>query len=233
MKTIMQNNNQNNQQILQSKLDELDHLPGEEAVSFDASWQKLELRMNPVRRRKRNYLYWIVAACLLVGILLPWVLNEQKPPVNEPIKNVSSLPALPAINKDNSVVSNTNKAPIPANTEKTTVKRPVKSPAVLQKQNVALPEQTLAIKPSPVQDIIPAPVVEMPANVTAVVVKKPIGIVHLNDLNDNSSSQLETTAGNENSKLLRFIKRTVVESSLGDGPDQRTTGNHILFKNIN
>jgi hypothetical protein len=64
-------------------------------------------------------------------------------------------------------------------------------------------------------------------------VKKPLGVVHLNDLNNADGSQLEKTAGNENKRILRFIKRTGVETSLGDSPDERTSGNHILLKNIN
>ena len=230
MKTIMQNNNQNNQRILQSKLDELDHLPGEEPISFEASWQKLELRMAPVQKRTRTYLYRVAAACLLAGLLLPWVLNEQKPVGIELVRNVSTIPALPAMNP---VASNSGKTEVPVHTKKTTVHPPAKTPAVLQKQIPEKPEQLLVIQPAPVQELTPAPAVEIPAGVTAVVVKKPMGIVHLNDLNNNTGSQPEQTAGNENKKMIRLIKRSGVESSLGNSPDQRTSGNHILFKNIN
>jgi hypothetical protein len=236
MKTIMQNNNPNNQHILQRKLDELDHLPGEEAISFDASWQKLELRMNPVRRRRRNYLYWIAAACLVAGFLLPWALNMQKPNLNEVVFN--RLPITPSkpIKSNNLIDSNANNTRQDAmlvNTLKTTAKPPFKAPAVLEKQIVVIPENPVALKQSPEQEIIPAPVVDISAPVTAIVVKKPLGVVHLNDLNNADGSQLEKTAGNENKRMIRFIKRTGVETSLGDRPDERTSGNHILLKNIN
>ncbi len=78
MEQGMLNENQN-KGGWKSRLENLDELSGETCRDKNALWQKLDSRLNENQRRTRVVWYWAAAACLLVGLLFPFIKGNRIP----------------------------------------------------------------------------------------------------------------------------------------------------------
>jgi hypothetical protein len=212
---------QNNPSGWKGKLDELDCLPGETIPDNNASWQKLQGRLQEKKRSRKALWYWAAAVVLPVLMLSFWLISRKENeltaalPVQEqtrktitevlPVQDNDTVAAMVVMQNEKKPFVNTNKGiehEIPGST---VIKEPI--------TGTITDDTTAFVKITPV--IIPLAPVD--TSVTAVAiqpVKKKLKVVHINELNEPGLPARIAFPGEDYSVLqFRLINQQVYSTA--------------------
>ncbi|HMK04611.1 MAG TPA: hypothetical protein VK489_10485 [Ferruginibacter sp.] len=209
-------NNQDNANDIpwRNRIALLENIPGEEGYDTEAGWDTFRQRITRQEPRKKIFPY-IAAACLLVLIIMPWVLKENK----TTIAPVSSV----AVKNDGIAQGGPSVVSIkvsPVVKRKKDIRR-------IKKYPVPLPGEVQIIL-THVPDIIPPQYSAVTNSIPVANAPKKLAIVHINDYRN-----LEEPVASRNlpGPVRRMIRRKGSDLSLS-APGKQVTGEHILILNI-
>lgn len=171
-----------------NRLDDLDHLPGEQIPEKNSGWKKLHNRLQEKPRIKIIRWYLTAAACLLLIVGIPWLTINEKD--NNLAKNRAQLkPGNSSITTIPST-GNTIISPLQTQTEnKLSVTAKAKTKQQYQRVYKSIEIDKPVVNKSKVPISINSELYNISINpdtiafVTAVPVKKKLRVVHINELN--------------------------------------------------
>jgi hypothetical protein len=157
-----------------SKLEELDMVPGEPVFNTGAAWEKLEERIAGKKRTVVPLWYWLVAACLILALMIPFI---------------------PAKKTNTNVVLQEKKQP----TEKIVTPKPkennhgiVKLPVIYKRKikNIKVVAPAVAaIKEEITPEIIQPDTAAVPLVVNVVTPRRKLQVVHINEITEQGNQE--------------------------------------------
>jgi hypothetical protein len=203
----MLNEKQNNSNSWKNKLETLDCMPDEVALSKDQVWRKLNSRLKEKESGKKILWYW-VAAAILLAVIIPFVMYKKEDVLVKKVtlpqpKVQPELVILPSASKDMNVATNTmpveKRAILINNKQKNTV---IPSPQItihdtMTKAIVLLPFEK---KLMPVVVVQPS-VDSFIANATSTPKMTKMKLVHINDI--ETTEQEFYTSGEKLKQTLK------------------------------
>lgn len=212
-----------------NKLDDLDHLPGEQIPDKNLGWEKLHNRLQEKSRNKIVRWYWTAAACLLLVIGIPWLTINEKDQ-NLVKNNMQQIPSNSSIlqtpSTDNTIITPSqtqteNKHPNAAKAKIKLQYRPKYNADTID-EPVANQRKVLIKSTPEVFNISINP--DTIAFVTVVPVKKKLRVVHINELDkpkehvqfaqSNASSVFQTKSLNNNAFSVFAVSRNSSDNIL-------------------
>lgn len=213
----MLNEKPNNDFHWQSKLEEIESLPGE-VFNKEAAWGKLHQRMRGTSRNKKMVWYWVAAACLLLAVCIPWLfLANKKEGIlvkNIPVpKQIQSSPShlLPPRNNETvtvtSVLPAEKKLPEPSYKKSDKIKpsfnHAIITPSIVQDKKEKEQFITQKITNNATEPVEPAINIE-----AASPGKKKLQVVHINELGDRVTESPNIARSYERHPLqVKFINQ--------------------------
>lgn len=161
-----------------SRLEELDHVPGEAAPNKAAAWDRLHARMRHNKSRRKAAWYWSAAACLLAAGLLPLWLRHTKHTVE-----IRTLPAVVYRHSDTPATLLPLKKPAPVEPvqENAGLVSTAKPDMLLAHPVVVPPVNPIHLPPAAAQDMVRTADTMLAAAPAAKAAKK-MRVVHINEL---------------------------------------------------
>ena len=207
-------------------LQELSSLPGEDYPDINAAWQKLEVRLNAKKKKRKPLFYWLAAAsvltCIMIAIL-PGKTNKETAIQNLIQQNKQTgkreiEKPFPLEKQNDIAIKQLDKKHKP---DLVTIKSPVvKShsiPVVIEFVAVIPPEKKDSLIAS---TIIPQNIKSKPIVFSSL--KKKMPVVHINDI-EKPVDPIEAVAGNNDRPAfkVRLFNRNILPGSSTDNNDNR------------
>ena len=184
-----------------NKLEELDHLPTEPAADKGELWKRLHARMNQKRKKTKPRWYWTAAACVLLTIGISWFfvdrktsnpVSEKRLPLPQQSSNediaVTSEPAKVDTQSSNVIAKETKKTPVIVNNKKQEFTKVL---LVAKQDDVSnRPDPADSLQVSDRSTFRPADTVSS-ISVTAIPNRRRLPVIHINDLEKQSESQIK------------------------------------------
>jgi hypothetical protein len=170
-----------------SKLEGLTGLAGEDAMDNEASWQKLERRLQDKPRKSKAGWYW-AAACILAALFIPMMMNKKENGVvkSSSKEEIKITPLLVPSTSTNEMIQ------AHAEVEPKLIENPVKKDknsigikATQKKEEPVVVAERL-IEKDPVATVVPTATDTASTIVAAVPLKKKLSVVHINELGPSS-----------------------------------------------
>ena len=218
----MSNEDQDKNIHWRSKLESMEHSPGE-AFNKNGSWNKLHERLQD-GKKKMPLWYWVAAACLFFALMITWLMNDKTQPqiskINTPVKQQDKL-VTPISPQENTVVNDV--AP---------VKKSRVNPVVKANRTVhhVIPAQTFSkidfndavtsqLKDEPVEKSLQIPNTAITVSLPAVQ-KKKLSVVHVNELGGSN---------NESPNVARHIDKRIIQFEIAKG--EAITNSPVVSQN--
>lgn len=231
----MSNKDQNNNHSWQQRLDELDSIPGEPLQDKKPAWEKLQLRLETKPARRKKFFYWAAAAAIILISLLPWIgSDEQADGIKQAQQNDSKNNPGSLTNKQqNNTTVESTAATITIQPKKIITVPPATKKTeqipVAEKNNHTVFENPNEKNTVQISIIKSVPVVDTVKNI-AVVAKKKLPVVHINEL--GNGNQL-TTNNSILDNFKRFIRPSNKDVSIETPANSRFNGDHIIIQHVN
>lgn len=167
-----------------SKLDDLEHLPGQPGVEKGSAWQKLHARINEKQGNKKIAWYWMAAASVIAIALIVWLAPGKK-------------------KQDVAITHNPATHSLPSQTPETTrmIQTPVTLPVIATQKQQA--NKTRSAKPKTIETpavtfsdssdatksdvIVTVPAsLDTLAEVIVAPLRKKLKVIHINELQTNT-----------------------------------------------
>jgi hypothetical protein len=215
----MSNENPGNTSGWRNKVDGLEHLPGS-VFNSDAAWDKLHRRLQGNKSKKKTFLYWSIAACLLLVLMIS-ILNypKNKPQVSnkDTVKEQSKKINTPGVkvkeadkneNKNNSDIVEGKMIPTlnkPAQRNRRIIK--IETATKVRHNDVSINAQEQEPVVKPLQIINNSTTSVFPQ-------KKKLKVVHINELGDPMAEPWDVTRVEDtHSFRLKFANGEVFSNS--------------------
>jgi len=231
----MSNKDQNSNHSWQQRLDELDSIPGEPMQDKKPVWEKLQVRLETRPARRKKFFYWAAAAAIILISLIPWIgSDEQADGIKQAQQNDSKNNPGSLTNKQqNNTTVESTAATITIQPKKiitaTPATKKIKIIPVVEKGNQTVFENPNEKPTAQISIISSVPVVDTVKNI-AVVAKKKLPVVHINELGNGNRL---TTNNSALDNFKRFIRPSNKDVSIETPANSRFNGDHIIIKNVN
>jgi hypothetical protein len=193
-----------------SKLESMEHLPGE-PFNKNGSWDKLHERLQD-GKKKMPLWYWVAAACLFFALMIAWLMNDrtqsQISKINTPVKQQDKL-VTPISPQENTVVNDVapvkkNKVNLIAKTTRTVHRAtPAQTFSKIDLNDAVISQ----LKDEPVEKSLQMPNTAMMVSLPAVQ-KKKLSVVHVNELGGSNT---------ESPNVVRHIDKRIVQFEIAKG----------------
>ncbi|MEO7046636.1 MAG: hypothetical protein ABI091_15130 [Ferruginibacter sp.] len=220
----MSNEKTNNITSWRNKLEDADNLPNEILQDKNAAWEKLYGRLQPEAKKTKPVWYWAAAACLLLMLAIPFIINRindkkiQEPLAEKKLQQKKYIQ--PVITTPSTEINTVTTTFIPSKKENIVSLR---SKMQINNNVIAAPANSLAIKAT-MKYIQTAPVIDTPLTIEKAVqvlatapikeIKK-LKIVHANELGSPVIQPDDTHFASTKPSHFNFSKQIVFSTQPG------------------
>ena len=181
-----------------NKLEEVDSLPDLIFTDKNVAWEKLHNRLHQQPRRIKAVWYWTAAACLLTAVIVPLITaNKKQPPIvnNNPVstirKNITLLEPLPIKENLSTAFSSHKKIAVTRVNQRGADKKIIVTNTVVKSVSdytTSIEQENKPVTASILIQPLQIPIDKIKTEV-AVVEKKKLKVVHVNELGDAALEQ--------------------------------------------